>query len=85
MEDVLFESETERDRAAIADYLSTVAESLRAGESITLRAGGNDLDLSVPDRATFEVKAEREGDELSVEFEIEWHESDGDSGDLRIE
>jgi amphi-Trp domain-containing protein len=92
-EEVLFESERRLSRAEIAEYLRTVADRLDAGESITLAAGSQSLTLDVPDRPTFEVKAEREGTapntELSVEFELEWSESGaddaGDEGELTIE
>ncbi|WP_159902444.1 amphi-Trp domain-containing protein [Salinirussus salinus] len=94
MEDVLFESESKQSRAEIADYLRRVADSLEAGDDITLRAGDQSVTLAPPPTAEFEVKAEREhaGDgtpgELSVEFEVEWDEdSEGGSGggDLTIE
>jgi amphi-Trp domain-containing protein len=90
-EDVLFESERRRSREEIAAYLETVAERLRAGESITLQAGDESVTLEPPARPTFEVKAEREGPadgpgELSVEFELEWDESGDDGrGELSIE
>ncbi|GAB7009316.1 amphi-Trp domain-containing protein [Halorubrum trueperi] len=92
-EEVLFESESRRTRAEIAAYLRTVADSLESGSAITLTRGSESVTMDPPARPTFEVKAEREGPvegpgELSVEFELEWDESeDGDdaSGDLEIE
>lgn len=89
-EEVLFETESRQSRAAVADYLRTVADRLDAGESLTLSAGTDSVTLDVPSRPTFEVKAEREGTapntELSVEFELEWKENSGDDGgDLTIE
>jgi amphi-Trp domain-containing protein len=89
-ENVLFESESTRDRAAIASYLRRVADTLDDGDALSLSAGEESVTLDVPDRPTFEVKAEREGPadgpgELSVEFEIEWPENGGDDGgDLTI-
>jgi len=92
MEEVLFETERRRDRTEIADYLRTVADRLESGDSLTLSSGGDSVDLAIPARPTFEVKAEREtesgGTELSVEFEIEWDEGQADadgSDDLSIE
>jgi amphi-Trp domain-containing protein len=91
MEDVLFESESKQTRAEMADYLRQVADSLEAGDDLTLRAGDQSVTLSPPASAEFEVKAEREHDgsgtgELSVEFEIEWDEHGGDGGgELSIE
>ena len=92
-EEVLFESESKRDRAEVASYLRRVADTLEVGDSITLSAGEESVTMTIPERPTFEVKAEREGPadgpgELSVEFEIEWDETDGDGdagGDLTIE
>jgi len=90
-EEVLFESESDQSRADIASYLRTVAESLESGGSVTLKGGGESVTLDPPSTPTFEVKAEREGPtdgpgELSIEFELEWDENDGDgAGDLEIE
>lgn len=89
VEEVLFETEQRMERAAIADYLRTVADNLTKGEAISLRAGDDEVSLTPPDRPTFEVKAEREGPsdghgELSVEFELEWPE-DGGSDDEPLE
>ncbi|MGQ3329626.1 MULTISPECIES: amphi-Trp domain-containing protein [Halorubrum] len=92
-EEVLFKSESAQSRADIAAYLRTVADSLEAGDPITLKRGGESVTMEPPAQPTFEVKAEREGPadalgELSVEFELEWDEGgDGSeaSGDLEIE
>ena len=92
-EEILFESESRRSREEIAAYLRTVADSLDAGNAITLRRGDESTTLDPPARPTFEVKAEREGPaggpgELSVEFELEWDEDDGAEGaggELEIE
>lgn len=84
-EEVLFESERPQAREDIAAYLRSVASKLERGEPITLRAGSDSVTLHPPARATFEVKAEREGPasgpgELSVEFEIEWDEEGDPEG-----
>jgi len=83
-ETVLFESESRQSREAIATYLRTVADSLDAGNTITLKKGEESVTMEPPAQPTFEVKAEREGPtdgpgELSIEFELEWDES-GDNG-----
>jgi amphi-Trp domain-containing protein len=88
-EEVIFESEATMDRAEIAGYLRQVADSLDAGEPITLSAGDQSTTLEPSARPEFEVKVEREGPtggpkELSVEFEIEWPEDGGDGGSLSI-
>lgn len=79
-EEVLFETERKQSRGEVADYLRTVADRLDGGDSITLSASGDSLTLDPPASVTFEVKAERETgsgpDEHSVEFELEWDESD---------
>ncbi|RQG97045.1 amphi-Trp domain-containing protein [Natrarchaeobius chitinivorans] len=89
-EEVLFKFEQRMDRAEIADYLRTVADSLEAGESITLEAGDESVTMTPPSRPTFEIKAEHETPssggqgELSVEFELEWDEGEDEAGDLQI-
>ena len=85
-EEVLFKSESARSRSDIAAYLRAVADSLEAGDPITLKSGGESVTMEPPSRPTFEVKAEREGPtdrpgELSIEFELEWDEDGGDGGD----
>ena len=91
-EETLFKSESAQNREDIASYLRKVADSLEAGQSISLSAGDQSVTMDPPSRLTFEVKAEREGPtgkpgELSVEFELEWDEDGGDGGsggDLEI-
>ncbi|WP_435147534.1 amphi-Trp domain-containing protein [Halobaculum sp. P14] len=90
-EEVLFESEDRLDRTDAAALLRDAADRLDDG-TVTLAAGDDSLTLDVPGTVDFEVKAEREtgaggADELSVEFELEWHEGDADTDDspVRIE
>lgn len=75
MEEVLFETENTHPRENIAGYLEQVAENLRHGE-VTLVSGDNEVTVEPPERAVFEVKIEREieedGEEMCIEFEIEW-------------
>lgn len=89
-EEVLFATEEVHSREEVASFFRTVAESLAAGEAITLRAGDDAVTMDPPRHVTFEVKAEREGPvdgsgELSVEFELEWDEDGSGSGPLEIE
>lgn len=88
VEEILFETESTTDRAAVADYLRTVADGLEQGNELTLTAGKQELSVDPPQMVTFEVKAEREGEgdsaELSLEFELEWNEGEGRGGDLDI-
>jgi amphi-Trp domain-containing protein len=94
MEETVFETEGRMARSEIAEYLRAVAESLDRGATITLSAGDQEVTLDPPAEPTFEVKAEHEGPEgamteRSVEFEIEWDESEeggeAASGELAIE
>ncbi len=92
-EKTLFKNESKQSRKAIAEYLRAVADSLESGGEITLRSGDQSVTLNPPEYLEFEVEAEREGRannrELSIEFELEWKESDsgksGGGGDLTIE
>ncbi len=90
-EDVLFETEQSHSREEIATYLRSVADGLDGGGDLVLSAGDESVELTVPDRPTFEVKAERETNgstDLSVEFELEWKEgqdAEDGGGDLSIE
>mgnify|MGYP000203418318 CR=1 FL=1 len=91
-EEVLFKTESTQSRSEIADYLRRVADSLEGEGELRLQTGAESVTIDPPERATFEVKVEREGPadrpEKSVEFEIEWKEGDaggeGD-GELRID
>lgn len=92
-EEVLFKTEQSRSRGEIAQYLRTVADKLDGDGRLSLSAGEESVEMDVPERPTFEIKAEREqesdGTELSVEFELEWDEGqegdDGAGGELTIE
>jgi amphi-Trp domain-containing protein len=88
-EEVLFESERTVKRETVATYLRTMADSLDAGDSVTLSAGDQSVTMEPPSQVEFEVKAEREGPadgdgELSIELEIEWPEGATDD-ELTIE
>jgi len=89
-EDVRFETEQYQSRAEIATYLRTVADRLDAGEALSLEAGDQQVTLDVPNRVEFEIKAEREtsrgggSPEHSVEFELEWDESDEGDGESSL-
>ena len=89
-EEVLFETETRKSRAEVAAYLRSVADKLDGDGNVSLSAGDQSVDLTVPDSTEFEVKVEREAPagaetgELSLELEIEWDEG-GDDGPLNIE
>ncbi|WP_312912576.1 amphi-Trp domain-containing protein [Natronosalvus caseinilyticus] len=67
-------------------YLRTVADRLESGDDLVLESGSESVMIELPNRPTFEVKAERETSrsggpaEFSVEFELEWDEGDGENG-----
>ncbi|SFR58823.1 amphi-Trp domain-containing protein [Halogeometricum limi] len=92
-ETILFESESPHTREEVAAYLHTVADALGDGRPISLTAGDQSVEMDVPERVTFEVKAEHETEtgattgELSVEFEVAWDEdgTDESQGSLSIE
>lgn len=84
-EKVLFKNESSKSRAEIADYLEKVVEKLRGTGEISLSSGNEDVSFQVSENAEFEVKVEEEGDEQSVEFEIEWQKGDqGGKKDIEI-
>lgn len=91
-EEILFKFERSMDRNEIAEYLRSAADRLEGDGELRLEANDQSVDLSVPGRPTFEVKAERETSggsgpaELSIEFELEWDEgqSDDASGDSTL-
>jgi amphi-Trp domain-containing protein len=90
-EETLFTFEQEMDRAAVAQYLRTVADRLESGDELTLSAGGESVTLATPGRIEFEVEVEREtstsgtSSEIEIEFELEWDEGAAESGDLSID
>ena len=50
--------------------LRRLADSIETGENFEIQIANERL--YVPDRATFNVEHEREGDEHEVEFQIKW-------------
>jgi len=84
----LFETESTHLRENIASYLEQVAENLRHGE-VTLVSGGDEITVEPPESAVFEVKVEREvdenGEEICVEFEIEWEVGAGEKDAISVE
>jgi amphi-Trp domain-containing protein len=90
-EETLFTFEQDMDRAAVAQYLRTVADRLESGDEFTLSAGGESVTLAVPGRIEFEVEVEREtsksgtSTEIELEFELEWDEDAVESDGLNID
>lgn len=80
-EETLLSFERTESRDAIATYLRTAFRDLDDDGTLVLDGGERTVTVRMPERATFEVEAEREetddGDtELSVGFEVEWTETD---------
>jgi amphi-Trp domain-containing protein len=87
---ILFKSESVQNCGEIGIYLRQIGDSLDAGGDITLRAGDQSVAMDSLPSLTVDAKAEREGPtgnpgELSAEFELEWGENGGGSGQLEIE
>ena len=90
-EETLFKTEQQHTRKEIAAYLREVANKLDSSGQLHLKAGAQSLEMAIPERLTFEVKAERETSadgtdrEFSIEFELEWKPGEGgDQGELHI-
>jgi amphi-Trp domain-containing protein len=79
-EEILFKTEQASTRAEAAAYLRALADKLDADGTVHLSGGPDALDMTIPERFEFEVKAERETSksggtpELSLELEFEWKE-----------
>lgn len=76
MEEILFKTEQVQDRDEVAAYLQRIVDKLKSGETIALKGGGQEITLDIPDGLEFEVKVEEEAGERSLEFELEWDDSD---------
>ena len=71
-EEVLFNMEKEMSNSEIAKHLRNIADKLEKGEPINLESGVETTELATNRPAEFEIKAERENGEESLELEIEW-------------
>lgn len=83
-EETVFRSEEVLSREEIASFLGEISRKLEANEALKLKSGGQETQLQVPKKAEFEVKVEEEGDETSLELEIEWKPG-ADSKELTLE
>lgn len=81
-EEVLFEIEKKMGNPEIAENLRDIADKVEAGEAITLEAGTQKVELETDRDAVFEIKAEREDGEESLELEIEWKKDE--SSDFQV-
>jgi amphi-Trp domain-containing protein len=78
VEKTLFKFEDKISKNEIAKHLDRISEKLKSGEPITFQSNEN-IELQPSDRPEFEVKVEEEGNELSLEVEIEWDKGETNS------
>ena len=75
IEETVHEIDGTRSRGAIASFLLRAASAFDRGKPVPV---GEDVAVDPPEDPEFEVELEREGDALSLEFEVEWPEEEGD-------
>lgn len=80
-EEVLFKFEKEMSKNEIAEHLDRISEKLKSGEPVKF-SSDTEIELEPGENPEFEIKVEREGDETSLELEIEW--SDGEDKGLEV-
>jgi amphi-Trp domain-containing protein len=72
------ETEAEKTRAEIADYLRDLAEQLDGGGDVALELGGRELRMNPSEPVTFKLEGESDWSEgateakQSIEFELVW-------------
>ncbi|MFO8240196.1 MAG: amphi-Trp domain-containing protein [Dissulfuribacterales bacterium] len=84
----LFKSEEPKKRTEVVEFLRQIAERIESGE-VVLRQGTEELVLQIPSNLILEVQVEDEdkkskGIQHSLEIEIKWFDSDGESGPLEL-
>lgn len=86
------ETEEQKSRTEIAEYLRDLADQLDGGGELTLQLGGKEVLLDPVDPVTFKLEGESdwsEGDteaKQSVEFELVWRREarSADEGTLTV-
>jgi len=80
-EKILFKTEERRSVSEIAAFLRQLADRVEQGK-VTLKNGGNEIELSMPSNMSFEIKVEEEEKHRKtrrkLEIEIEWSLGDED-------
>jgi len=75
-EKTLMSIEGSHERTAIASYFKQFAEHLEADGSVTFSTDTDEVSLTIPETAEFEleIESETEGEETEyeIEFEVEW-------------
>ncbi|KTG30661.1 amphi-Trp domain-containing protein [Haloferax profundi] len=90
-EETLFEFEGDMERAAVAQYLRTIADRLESGESFSLASGDQSVTLAPPAQVEFEIEVERETSkseddtEIEMEIQLEWEEDSRGTTELKID
>jgi amphi-Trp domain-containing protein len=74
-EEVLFKFEQKMSKTEIAEHLDRISEKLKSGEAVKL-SSDTEIELNPSQQPDFEIKVEREGDEISLELELEWNEGE---------
>ncbi len=81
---ILFETEERKTNAEVASFLRLLADKIEAG-SLTLKSGGNEVSLSLPQNLILETKVEEEEKKgklkKSLEIEIEWIAGGSEAGE----
>jgi amphi-Trp domain-containing protein len=86
------ETEAQKTRTEIADYLRDLAEQLDGGGEVVLELGGTEVRLNPSEPVTFKLEGESdwsEGDaeaKQSIEFELVWRRDarTADEGSLDV-
>lgn len=84
MEKVLLKDEQKISKEEIAEKLVKISQGVKRGD-LTLNSGQEQVIMEFSDTPEFEIKVEEEGDEVSLELEIEWDKNEeGKSGGVEI-
>jgi len=75
-EETIHETETRRSRRGLASYFRRVANALSRGDPVPADEQQT-VTVDPPAETEFEVSVERDGDDVSLELQLEWTESDG--------
>jgi amphi-Trp domain-containing protein len=73
-----YETELTGDRATVAAAMSDVIDGLLAG-SVRVGDDADAIAVEIPEELTLEVELETNGDERSLELELEWTAKNGES------
>jgi len=82
-EKVLFKFEEKMSKTEIAEHLDRLSDKLKKNQPISFESEES-IKLNPSENPEFEIKVEEEGDETSLELEIEWSKSGSESSRLEI-